>query len=50
MNDIVNRLNKTEIRVDIDYRVEKEERDAKERQVKVKYLFVLQVQVFSRLS
>uniref|UniRef100_A0A1I7VWF7 Coiled-coil domain-containing protein 25 n=2 Tax=Loa loa TaxID=7209 RepID=A0A1I7VWF7_LOALO len=34
INDIVNRLNKTEVRVDIDYRVEKEERDAKERQIK----------------
>lgn len=35
MNDVVNRLNKTEVRVDIDYRAEKEERDAKERQIKV---------------
>ncbi|MCP9263195.1 Coiled-coil domain-containing protein 25 [Dirofilaria immitis] len=50
MNDIVNRLNKTEVRLDIDYRVEKEERDAKERQVKVIYLFVLEVRAFSGLS
>ncbi|VDN04563.1 unnamed protein product [Thelazia callipaeda] len=31
INDIVNRLNKTEVRVEIDYRAERENRDAKER-------------------
>ncbi|VDK70985.1 unnamed protein product [Litomosoides sigmodontis] len=34
INDIVNRLNKTEVRLEIDYRVEKEKRNAKERQDK----------------
>ncbi|KHN84661.1 Coiled-coil domain-containing protein 25 [Toxocara canis] len=32
VNEIVNRLNKTERKEDIDYRAEREERDAKERQ------------------
>lgn len=33
INEIVNRLNKTEKKEDIDYRAEREERDAKERQI-----------------
>lgn len=41
INEIVNRLNKTERREEIDYRGEREERDAKERQKAVSRCFLI---------